>query len=127
MSISLEDHENRIDKLEKRLSQISQTSGKLVKLWSGSFGGGTLTLPGVNFSDYSLVIAHVDCENIPNQTSIIRSANLICPTYDLGGYNYDSTDLIGDDAAGMWLSSSNQVSFHAWAGVWIKNIYALKM
>ena len=51
MAISLKNHEDRITALEKKSTQGATLSP--VKLWSGDFGGGNLTI--VNLSKYGLI------------------------------------------------------------------------
>lgn len=132
MSISLRNHEDRIVALERRVIDLAQQiqnnkpGRSITELYHGSHGGGRLTIPNVNFSDYSLIIAHVVVEPRDSWTSIFYSANLICPTYRIGGENYDCIDLTGDDAAGMFLSSNNTIDFHQWAGVWIRFVWGVK-
>lgn len=117
--------ERKISELDQKIQDV-KPKRSITELYHGSHGGGRLTIPNVNFSDYSLIIAHVVVEPRDSWTSIFYSANLICPTYRIGGENYDCVDLTGDDAAGMFLSSNNTIDFHQWAGVWIRFVWGVK-
>lgn len=105
-------------------------SPQVTEIFSGSFlmdGNNTLTLPGVDFSDYSQIMMLISSEpTFQGFGNAFDQGYLILPAAGFQGVNFHSNiDLTGSDDARAYISGTNTIQTNGNGNTYCLRIYAV--